>query len=336
MTSPTLALQLSNHAGVNRSIELAVAAEQAGLEAIWIAEDLYYYGAIPLAAAILSRTSRINVGFGVLTPYGRHPALLAMDIATLQELAAGRLILGLGAGVRARIEHMGFDWHNPVDTVREIADTTSRLLRGEQLDHDGPLVQATSLALSMEDPTGDPVIYVAAMGPKALQQAGRLYQGVLFSSMISRAELRRSTGLVAAGAAQAGRPTPRMVASVPLRIAGDHESALASVKRGISATIVRWSKVPALARVFLDTLSEADLQAMVARLEQGDDPAEVIDDGFCLDYTFAGTMSDVIAQVTSLTEVTGVTSVAVAVDPNADVAKIREQLTALSAALRAA
>ncbi len=333
MTSPTLALQLGNHAGVKRSIELAVAAEQAGLEAVWVAEDLYYYGAIPVAAAILSRTSRIKVGFGVLTPYGRHPALLAMDVSTLQELADGRLILGLGAGVRARIEHMGFEWRNPVDTVREVADTTSRLLRGEQLDHDGSLVQARSLALSIDNPVGDPVVYVAAMGPKALDQAGRLFDGVLFSSMVSRAALQRSAGLVAAGAARVGRPTPELVASVPLRIAADHETALARVKRGIASTLVHWSKVPALAQVFLDTVSEAELEAMVARIEQGEDAAGVIDDAFCLDYTFAGTTSEVVDQITSLAATTGVTSIAMSADPEAEIAEIREQLRSLSATL---
>ena len=78
------------------AVEWARAAERAGFGSVWIAEDYYQPGAFTLAGAVAAATERITVGLGVVNPYTRHPAILAMETAALAGVAPGRIVLGLG------------------------------------------------------------------------------------------------------------------------------------------------------------------------------------------------------------------------------------------------
>src|SRR5215472_18375429 len=78
-------------------------AESLGFGTFWVPEDLYR-GAFTLASAIASSTERIRIGLGILNPYVRHPATIAMELGALEEISGGRSILGIGAGFRPWIE----------------------------------------------------------------------------------------------------------------------------------------------------------------------------------------------------------------------------------------
>ena len=80
------------------------AAERAGLGSVWIIEDYFHPGAYALAAAAAAVTERLAIGLGVVNPYTRHPALLAMETAALAGIAPGRVVLGLGSSNRRWIE----------------------------------------------------------------------------------------------------------------------------------------------------------------------------------------------------------------------------------------
>src|ERR671925_2026101 len=86
------------------AVEWARAAERAGFGSVWIVEDYYQPGAFVLAGAVAAATDRITVGLGVVNPYTRHPAILAMETAALAGLASGRVVLGLGTSNRNWIE----------------------------------------------------------------------------------------------------------------------------------------------------------------------------------------------------------------------------------------
>src|SRR5215470_5268699 len=73
----------------------APAAEAAGAGSLWVSEDCFYPSAVALAAAAATATRSIPIGLGVVNPYTRHPVLLAMEAATLSQLAPDRLVLGL-------------------------------------------------------------------------------------------------------------------------------------------------------------------------------------------------------------------------------------------------
>src|SRR3990172_2311200 len=109
-------------------------APRAGLGSVWLIEDYFSPGAFALAGAAAAVTERVTVGIGVVNPYTRHPALLAMETAALAGLAPGRVVLGLGASNRVWIEErMGIPFTAPLASVRECVEIVRRLLAGERL-----------------------------------------------------------------------------------------------------------------------------------------------------------------------------------------------------------
>ena len=98
----------------------ARAAEQAGLGSLWLIEDYFHPGAFALAGAAAAVTERATIGLGVVNPYTRHPALLAMETAALAGAAPGRVVLGLGSSNRRWIEtQMGIGFKTPLADLRE-------------------------------------------------------------------------------------------------------------------------------------------------------------------------------------------------------------------------
>lgn len=310
MSPLMVGVHVSNQGSVLDSIEVAVAADRGGADVIWVSEDLYFHGAVPLAAVIASRTSSAAVGFSVLTPYGHHPARLAMDLSTLAALAPGRLIFGVGAGVRPRIEHMGATWVNPVELVRTIAETTTALLRGEQLTSDHPAALARDLRLSIDPPAGALPVYVAAVGPKALTQAGRLFDGVVLSLMAAAPHLEMACRLVAEGAGEAGRDGCPVIATVPVRIAGDSTVAVARAQRLVAFLMSRWAPTPSLRKLFTTDglLSDDQFQRFIDRLHRGGDPLKVLDPAVARAHCPAGTADEVAEQLRDFSR-TGISGV---------------------------
>src|SRR5258706_5205828 len=79
-------------------VALAQVAEASHLAALWFAENPFTRGILPAIAACAVATSRIKLGVGVWNPYNRHPTLIAMEIAALDELTGRRAPLGIGSG----------------------------------------------------------------------------------------------------------------------------------------------------------------------------------------------------------------------------------------------
>ena len=106
---PRLGIRLHGGLAPQRCVELAVAAEAHGFASVWFAENPLERGALPALAACATATRRIELGIGVWNPFLRHPAQIAMDASALDELAEGRLTLGIGAGLAAPIRRLGVD-----------------------------------------------------------------------------------------------------------------------------------------------------------------------------------------------------------------------------------
>src|SRR5882757_4963466 len=117
---PRLGIRLHGGLPPQRCIELAVAAEALGFASVWFAENPLERGALPALAACAAATSRIELGIGVWNPFLRHPAQIAMDASALDELASGRLTLGLGSGLANPIRQLGID---NVRTLAAMKDT---------------------------------------------------------------------------------------------------------------------------------------------------------------------------------------------------------------------
>src|SRR5213083_1339266 len=144
----SLGVALLGHGLPARTTEWARAAERAGLGSVWIIEDYFHPGAYSLAAATAAVTERVVIGLGVVNPYTRHPALVAMETAALAGIAPGRVVLGMGSSNRKWIEEqMAIPFKTPLRGLREGVEIVRRLLDGQRVTYTGEVFAVNDVAL---------------------------------------------------------------------------------------------------------------------------------------------------------------------------------------------
>ena len=161
----SLGVALSGHDLPGRTTDLARAAERAGLGSLWIIEDYFDPGAYALAGAAAAVTERIVIGLGVVNPYTRHPALVAMETAALAGVAPGRIVLGMGSSNRKWIEEqMAIPFKTPLRGLREGVEIVRRLLDGQRVTYAGEVFAVHDVALDAPAPVP---ILLGVKGPRA-------------------------------------------------------------------------------------------------------------------------------------------------------------------------
>ena len=211
-------------------------AEELGFREVWYAEDYFFSGGMTGAAATLGATTTIPVGLGVVSALVRHPAVLAMEIATLCRLHPGRVRAGIGLGVIDRLHQMGL---GPRATLRETEACTGTLRC--LLDGGETPAEATLGGITLSHPPGERVpLYLGAMGPKMLRLAGAIADGTLLSWIKSRNYVRWARGQIAAGAREAGRAgRPRIVSFAIFSADSDRQKAKHAVRGAVVRELAR-------------------------------------------------------------------------------------------------
>ncbi|HVS13305.1 MAG TPA: LLM class flavin-dependent oxidoreductase [Thermoanaerobaculia bacterium] len=172
-------LRLNNDLPLDDYRRLAVAAEDAGFDQLWVSHDLFLRSAPVLVAAMAAVTRRLSLGIGILNPYTQSPAEIAMTAATLDELSGNRFLLGLGAGAADFLEWVGIEQARPLAAVAESMAAIRALLSGETgAVHGRHLRWSEQCYLRFAAPRTTP-IYLGAMGPRMLELAGRAADGAL-------------------------------------------------------------------------------------------------------------------------------------------------------------
>jgi 5,10-methylenetetrahydromethanopterin reductase len=215
------------------TLEWARAAEDGGAGSLWIIEDYFQPGAYALAGAAAAATERLVIGVGVVNPYTRHPALVAMETAALAGLAPGRVVLGLGSGNRRWIEEqMAIPFKTPLAGLREGVTIVRRLLAGERVSHAGECFSVDDVALEAPPPAPVPIL-LGVKGPRALAIAAEVADGVHCSVLTSAAHVRRvraSTASAGSAGARAPREPFAVVAYVIAAVSDDGAEARARVR----------------------------------------------------------------------------------------------------------
>jgi probable F420-dependent oxidoreductase len=161
------------------AIDAAERADAAGFRSAWFPEITFADAFGPATAAAV-RCDRILLGTGVIGIWSRSAVTLALQAATLHQLSGGRLLLGLGVQARGYVEAWhGQRYRKPVTAMREFVGIVRRLLDGELVTHEGEIFSVRNFQLQMELPPERARIYVAANGPKMIQLAGELADGML-------------------------------------------------------------------------------------------------------------------------------------------------------------
>jgi len=181
-------------------LESAQLAERLGYDMFWVTDShLVVREAMVILGALAASTERIGLGPGVSHLAGRHPSVIASAMATLDELAPGRIRLGFGVGDSGPL-NLGV----PRTTVQhlEAAIIAIRaLLRGEETPG---ATRPLRLNYVQKRETSPVPIYVAASGQRTLRMAGRVADAALVSGMPD--ELAHSIQIIREGEREAGRP----------------------------------------------------------------------------------------------------------------------------------
>ena len=164
--------------------EVARRLDEGGADQLWLIEDCFYTAGVSLAATALATTERLTVGIGILPAVARNPAITAMEIATLCELAPGRFLPGIGHGVQTWMEQMGALTPSPLTTLEETIVAVRRLLAGEDVTMHGRHVDLDDVQLD-QPPSIVPPVLAGVRGPKSLQMAGRVADGVVLAEPAS-------------------------------------------------------------------------------------------------------------------------------------------------------
>jgi 5,10-methylenetetrahydromethanopterin reductase len=200
--------------GVKEIVRIAKTAESEGYSSLWFAEDYFLRDAITNLSCVAYATKRITISTGVINPFTRNPVLIAETFATLQELSKGRAKLALGTGVQPLIEKMGIDFQKPILAIRESVNIIKRLLKGDKVDYAGEVFSARGVKLGDNPyfslPGGDfklvmVPIYIAAIGPRMLQLAGELADGVLLTAGFAAENVKQALPRIGHGAKKLGR-----------------------------------------------------------------------------------------------------------------------------------
>lgn len=172
-------IRLNNDLTLDEYIRLAQAAEAAGFDQLYVSNDLFLRSGPVILAALAGATRRIEIGSGILNPYTINPAEIATLAATMDELSGNRFNLGLAAGAADFLDWVGLAHGKPLAAMRETITAIRGLLAGERVPMDGRFLHWGEEAyLRFRAPRVTP-IYLGAMGPRMLELAGEIADGVL-------------------------------------------------------------------------------------------------------------------------------------------------------------
>ena len=233
----------SESLGVARSpsdvVNDAVAAEKAGFRAAWCNHFSRHMDSLTMLAAAARATSRIELGVGVIPTYPRHPVALAQAAATVQELASGRLVLGVGVSHRVVIENMhGLDYSRPLRHLREYLTILNALLTDGQCTFSGEHYRVQA---GIQFPGTGPVpLIVGAVGPAMCLLGGELSDGVNTWMAGARYIEQVVAPKALEGAESSGRPSPRIVAGIPVALDADPDR----VREVAASTFAMYGMLP--------------------------------------------------------------------------------------------
>ena len=205
---------------LRRNLEHAQAMEAAGADSVWVYETGLDTDAITPMAVFAAGTKRVRVGSSVLPVWTRNPALIAQTAATLDLLAPGRIVLGLGAWWDPLAARVGVERRAPIRVMREVVEALRLLLpRDKEASYEGRYAHLDRAYLDHAGTGGHDVkIFIGAVGPQMLRLAGRIADGVVLNGAHPVEAIRDAVARIAEGAEAAGRSLDQIERVMPVRV----------------------------------------------------------------------------------------------------------------------
>jgi alkanesulfonate monooxygenase SsuD/methylene tetrahydromethanopterin reductase-like flavin-dependent oxidoreductase (luciferase family) len=287
------------------AIDLSTRAEAAGFRSCWFPEITFGDSFGPATAAAL-RTSRVEIATGVVGVWSRSAVTMALQAATLHQLSGGRLVLGLGVQARGYVEGWhGQAYRKPVTAMRDFIAILRAAFAGELVSHDGEVFSVRNFHLDMEVPQPPPKIVIAANGPRMMELAGEVADGMVgwFQSLeyvhdVTLPALRR-------GAERAGRSLDGFEATVgfPAVVTPD-ESGIGLAKGQVMMFASALGSTPAYLESARAAGFSAEAEAIGERVRRGDlrGAVDQVTDEMAAAMVMAGSAERVRARIAAYRE----------------------------------
>lgn len=230
-----VALYLQDSHDLREGLDYVRYAEQRGFEAVWQAESRLVRDAIVPMAAYAAVTERIKVGSGVINNWTRNIGLLAATFLTLDDLAPGRIICGIGAWWDPLARNVGIERRKPLTAMRETVEVLRRLLNMERVTFEGEFHRVHEIELDVVHGRREPrhvPIMIGATGDKMMEMTGEIADGAVLNYCVPPEYNDRALELLEIGARRAGRTLddidrPQLVVC---SVDYDHEKAIDSTR----------------------------------------------------------------------------------------------------------
>lgn len=241
------AVSLQNDRPVAEIVEQARLAESLGYREIWTNENGHYRGIFTVAATIAANTAAARIGLGIVNPFHRHPSVIAMEAATLDEASGGRLMLGIGAA-QWNLRNLGEAderTRRPYTSTVEAIAIIRALLRGEPVPASEQFTISPQAKLDFEPLRRDLPVYAGAVNERMLRAAGAYADSVELGAIMSVGYIRWALGVIGQGAADAGRGPSTQDIAAPLMVSvrSDAKAAREAVKAELAYYLYRVEKV---------------------------------------------------------------------------------------------
>src|SRR4051812_6877136 len=201
-------------------------AEARGFATGWVPHIPWSLDALTALALAATVTDRIELGTAVVPTFPRHPMSMAQEALTVQAVSKGRLALGIGPSHPVVIENMyGLSYDKPASHTAEYIEVLQKCFTNNFVEHEGERFKVQAM---LEVPGGTPPrVLVAALAPKMLELTGRLADGTITYWADEKAIGEHVVPHITKSAADAGRPSPRVVVGLPIAVVDDVDAARA-------------------------------------------------------------------------------------------------------------
>jgi len=218
----------SNTVVYEDAVEVARKAEELGFNYIWISDHEFNRETYVLITACALNTKKVTLGSGMTNPYTRHPVVTAAAMATCDEVAKGRCVLGIATGnPNQLLKPLGFDTSGRLERLRETIQVVRQAWQGQILNYDGKFLHIHNVKLGFKSRANIP-IYIAASNSKTLELCGEVADGVVIISNKHSKIFRNKMEIVLRSAKRSNRDASKidMVAWIPVMFSKENNAAV--------------------------------------------------------------------------------------------------------------
>jgi 5,10-methylenetetrahydromethanopterin reductase len=301
--SERVALYLQDAHDLRDGLDYVRYAESRGFEAVWQAESRLVRDAIVPMAAYAAVTEKIKVGSGVINNWTRNIGLLAATYLTLDDLAPGRIICGIGAWWDPLARNVGIERKKPLTAMRETVTVMRRLLAMQQVTFHGEFIHVDGIQLDVVHGRKEPrhvPIYIGATGDQMMEMTGEIADGVVLNYCVPPEYNVKALELLAKGAVKVGRPMeeidrPQLVVCSVDR---DHDRAIDTTRELLTQYLAQQPHIAKASGVAPEVV--AQIQSILgwpATQEQIRQAKHLVPEDLILRITASGTPDEARAKV---------------------------------------